>query len=409
MRLTVFVFCIAVLSSCKVTQSLKKMAVLKKGHVQAGYFLQEIPFELVNNLVVLKVTIRGKTYSFVFDTGAPVTVLTKELAAELQLKSKVRTPVGDATGNQLEADWALIDTVNIAGVNFYDAPCISSDIKAQQAFGCMNFDGLLGASLMRHAVWAFDFQRNMVIMTNSAVNLPAHLQNGTAVSFDPTKTYTPLIDIEVDGKKTGGVINFDMGSAGTLQLGRYYFKEKNKLAEFSYSTYSIGNNSIGLHGSGTVDTTFYNILPISLAGHTGDKQLVTYKKSGPTIIGMQWMKNFNFILNWFNRTITFSAINEVPVAAIPPFGFSYRFNTSGELFISEIIKGSDAEGKGLMYGDIIVSINGRNLQQLTKEVQCDIILNGAYSKKATQLNIVIMKNGGRKELTVGRSVYNVNR
>jgi len=72
----------------------------------------------------------------------------------------------------------------------------------------------------------FEFQRNMVIMTNSAVNLPAHLQNGTAVSFDPTKTYTPLIDIEVDGKKTGGVINFDMGSAGTLQLGRYYFKEK---------------------------------------------------------------------------------------------------------------------------------------------------------------------------------------
>jgi len=406
MRLTILVFCIALLSSCKVAQSLKKMTVLKKGSVQTGYFLKEIPFEMVNNLVVLKITIRGKTYSFVFDTGAPVSVLSSEMAAELQLKSKVRTPVGDAAGNALEEDWALIDTVNIAGVNFYDAPCISSDIKAQQVFRCMNLDGLLGASLMRHVIWAFDFRRNVIVMTNSAANLPASLQTGTAISFDPTKTYTPLIDIEVDGKKTGEVINFDMGSSSTLQLGKYYFKEKDKLADFSYSTYSVGNSSVGLHGSGAIDTTFYDIRPISLAGYTGDKQLITYKKSGPTIIGMQWLKNFNFILNWFNNTITFSPVNEVPVGKIQPFGFSGKFNTSGDFFISEIVKGSDAEIKGLMYGDIITSINGRNLQLLTTEKQCDIILNGAYDKKATQLNIVIMKNGGRKELTVGPSVYN---
>ncbi len=125
------------LPGCQVTKSLKAISMLKKAGVQKGYFLQEIPFELINNLVVIKVMIRAKVYSFVFDTGAPPTVLSMELAKELQVKTAVTLSVSDANGKKNLQNWSQLDTLSIGGIQFYDAPCISADITAQQVFACM--------------------------------------------------------------------------------------------------------------------------------------------------------------------------------------------------------------------------------------------------------------------------------
>ena len=67
--------------------ALKVAKLLKQGDVEQPSFTAEIPFEMRMGLVVVKVNINGKDYDFLVDTGAP-NLVTKELAAELKLKSK---------------------------------------------------------------------------------------------------------------------------------------------------------------------------------------------------------------------------------------------------------------------------------------------------------------------------------
>ena len=56
---------------------------LNQGSIKQKKYLQKIPYEIMGeHLIIVPVTINGKTYNFLFDTGAPLTIsdrLYKEL------------------------------------------------------------------------------------------------------------------------------------------------------------------------------------------------------------------------------------------------------------------------------------------------------------------------------------------
>ena len=54
------------LSSCS---SIKLLKLLKEGSVEQASFKTEIPFEMRLGLIIVPVTINGKTYDFLVDTG----------------------------------------------------------------------------------------------------------------------------------------------------------------------------------------------------------------------------------------------------------------------------------------------------------------------------------------------------
>src|SRR3989338_4472545 len=89
------------LSTIAVTScsSLKLVKLLKQCDVEQPSFTSEIPFEMRMGLVVVKVNINKKDYDFMVDTGAP-NLVTKELAAELNLKPKVERRTGDSQGKK---------------------------------------------------------------------------------------------------------------------------------------------------------------------------------------------------------------------------------------------------------------------------------------------------------------------
>ncbi|MFN6083598.1 MAG: hypothetical protein ACK476_01545, partial [Fluviicola sp.] len=64
-KIYVSILVLFLFSSCN---TLKLIKVLKKGSVEQKEFKTEIPFEMRLGLVIIPVTINGKTYEFLVDT-----------------------------------------------------------------------------------------------------------------------------------------------------------------------------------------------------------------------------------------------------------------------------------------------------------------------------------------------------
>ena len=78
--LSIFIGLVAVLSSCK-----SSSVLFSKGETTKEPFDKTISFTKNKGLMVVPVQIDGETYSFLFDTGAPM-VISEELQAKLQCK-----------------------------------------------------------------------------------------------------------------------------------------------------------------------------------------------------------------------------------------------------------------------------------------------------------------------------------
>jgi predicted aspartyl protease len=66
---------------------------------------------------------------FVFDTGSP-TMISRELAAELDLVIIGSNTGRDANGREVTTDIGIVDRLTIGGVTFRSVPVLVSDFRA---------------------------------------------------------------------------------------------------------------------------------------------------------------------------------------------------------------------------------------------------------------------------------------
>jgi hypothetical protein len=395
MRLLQTIWISILLTSCG---ALKVMHIQKKGKVQAADFNKITKFETKNNLIVVKVKIKGIYYNFIYDTGAGINVISTELATILGLKALANMQVGNSQGTKSKKVFYLLDTISIADVDFYKQTCVASDLKSTDCF-FDNIDGIIGAKLMQKAYWFIDNEKNEISLTNTRSNLP-QLNNASTLGFK-VKDNSPFIDFEMDGFKHKQ-IEFDLGSTNGLSLNKSMVSTN---SNFLYDAYSIGNASKGLDGSGKVDTTFYIKKTGLKFGNLTmpTQQVVKVRSKHSSILGMEILKNYNLIMDWTKKEILFDKIREPNKVAINTAGF--RFNKVGDqIQVNEIFANSNAEKAGLQLGDIIKSINGVNYYNLSPTDQCTL-LNTKLETNIEDYALVVLKNGKEVSYSFKKTIF----
>ena len=153
--------------------SIKTIKLMKSGEVEQEEFNVKIPFEYRLGLIILKVDIAGKEYDFVLDTGAP-SVISKELAKKLDLSNITEQKVGDSQGEDYNLGLTTIEKLSISDINFLNTGAVIADLNQSQEVGCLKIDGFIGSNLMRKAIWKFDYQNQIITITNSieSLNIP---------------------------------------------------------------------------------------------------------------------------------------------------------------------------------------------------------------------------------------------
>jgi hypothetical protein len=364
------------------------------GELNNQGFTEEIMFEDALNLIILPVTINGKTYRFLFDTGAP-NVISPELQQQWQFKKIGKSSIKDSQGKSKKVQYVKLDKLNIGPVDFFNTAACIIDFKANPVLSCLDLDGIIGSNLMQFCTWQVDYSRNTIVISNE----PERLSYSSSYSETQFKTNMQHA-IKIDYKTHNATIKnlkIDYGSTGYLNVPDeiyYVLKEKGELAD---PKTEVGFTQSGIFGVLEADTFEISVIQSGEIGdfHFGKIEILS---GGKGLLGTKLLKNYIVTMNWPNGTIGFENLNTEIEFVRNRFGFSPTF-LDGIVIVKSVIIDGPAYNAGLRPGMIIHSLDDFSLENINEF--CSFILS-LNKNKEDKVNIIIDQAGTLKtyEITI---------
>lgn len=381
---------LTILSSCK---TIKVVKVLNQGSVSKEEFSVSVPFTYRMGLMIIEVEVNGKKREFLVDTGAP-NVISKELADELKLETKVTQEAGDSQGGKNELDFVVIDTVSIGELDFLNTGAAVADLKQSREIACLGIDGFIGANLMKRAIWQIDYDKQVFTLVSSReqLSIPA---DAIVLPFNPATSGTPKVELSYNSVEVKNV-TFDTGANGSFASKTAVFNDLKKDTAV-HTNYGFGRNASGLYGHNAPDTIMYAQTDVVIGTATFTDQIVKFQPTQATIMGNEFLKNFRVIIDWSEKEI-FLIKNHEPVAEeTKGFGLS-PVRADDHLTVGFLLHGSDAEQQGIQVGDTIAKIHHTDYLPLTDEKWCELLYKKLHGGDETidLLLVEILRNGERK-------------
>ena len=383
--------------------SSKVYRLLQKGSVIQTEFKKEIPFEMRMGLIFLKVDIKGKTYDFLLDTGAP-NVASYELAHELGLTARADNKIRDSQGKTKITDFTFIDTISISGIQFINTGAAIMDVNESTTLACMELDGIIGANLMKYAIWQFDYQKQILTLTSSIDSLIIS-DSVITVPFNTKNTGTPVVDIKMDSNIIQKNVTLDMGSNGDIRFRNKTYEnlKENKLIKSHKIGY--GYLSSGIFGHGDIDTTdFFKIQNLSFGEvHLQNQIYSSSRTKSSSTIGTKFFKNYILTVRWDSNQMLLDPVSTYDRSEIYDFGFRINYE-SGQLSVGYIYAGSTAEQMGLTLGDLIVQIDDVNYTNCTSEQWCDLLLSKVIHR-TKPMTIIILRDNKKMKFVFEKELF----
>ena len=126
-------------------------------------FLVEIPYEYINQKIIIPVEINNKEYRFCFDTGSR-TVIRSKIKSEIL--PTVQSEVGDwfITDGNIQSHLMssiLIDSLSIGEIHFKNVEALTDTIH-HEVWQCFDFDGYIGSELLQEYIVQIDPTDNKI-------------------------------------------------------------------------------------------------------------------------------------------------------------------------------------------------------------------------------------------------------
>lgn len=369
---------------------LKARKAMKGGEVQQEEFNVSFPFEFEGDLIFISVVISGETYKFLLDSGAP-NVISPDVAKKINAKKISRMNNRDSQGNSSVEDIVTIDNILIEDINFFNTAAVVIPFDNTPYLACMKIDGIIGANLMKKAIWKIDYKSQVITITSSMDSLALPI-NHIDIDFSPTLVGLPYIDIAVEDTRVKNIL-LDLGSNGFLDF------KTDKIEDILENDQSLskigiyGNASSGIYGSGKVDTSHIVKLPKIVLGKSMllKNQTSFYSVNGSSVIGNKFFKNYDVIFNWFSKEMIFVPQIEPQESFLSTIGFSIGYSENS-IYVKSLIENSSALKEGLKLGDRIVEIDGVNYELMNEEQYCKIVEHSPVHDKE-EIDISVNRNG----------------
>lgn len=374
-------FLLITIASCS---SIRNYTLMKKGAVRQTEFTETIPFKYNGNHIIIKVKIKGEDYNFLLDSGAP-NVISVELATKLKLNPGFSAGANDAGGNSSNLEFVTLEELQIGNIDFINTGAAIADINKNDFIYCMGIDGLIGANLMKEAIWEIDCTQQKITISNSinSIHIPP---TANVIPFKRNFSGSPIVDVDCNGEQVNGVV-IDLGSNGGIKIPMNVFnqmKDKNFPIALGY-----GSNAAGLYGNFEPDTTRKVLLPkLTLGESVLKNQLTTFDKQSDRI-GMAFLRDYTIILNWFNNEMILVGNQQEQKSVFNTFGFKYNRHED-KLQVSFVFQNSSAEEMGLKIGDIILKINDVDCGNVSFDKFCEL-LNLDFLNTVDHIDIKIQR------------------
>ncbi|MFH0781777.1 MAG: retroviral-like aspartic protease family protein [Pseudomonadota bacterium] len=357
-RMVLFIL-IVFLPSCTTFQTIQ---LINGGEVVlSGYTESVVPFTLVGHPILIKVRLNNtqKEYSFIFDTGA-LTLITKEVAKELDLPKGIEVEANDAGGKTKIIDMVKLDNVSVEKMKVRN--CAAGVTDFPEMFP-PNIAGILGSNFFKHFKVTIDYQKKE--LTFSKDTKPIAQQN-TDIKI-PFKTnmetgFAPIIECQVDEMNTTAEI--DTGFPGIVALPLSLVKKTQtfKLGAVITAQGSMSGGAFGMEEESyglRIDELRIGALRINHIPSTSHSS-----KNDHLLLGNKFLEKYLVILNYPAEEIILTPYGTPFETNIPTYGLALA-KKDHKTLVSGIWNNSPASRSGIKPGDEVVKINSTDASTLS--------------------------------------------
>jgi hypothetical protein len=336
---------------------------LNHGKIKQKHYLQEIPYQKKREGLIVPVTINGKEYKFIFDTGAPL-IISDKIYKELNLRTIRLKNMGDASGeNKKQVRFILLPEIDIQGITFLNTPgaVFYENSGISELAECFGVDGIIGSNMLRNSVVQFDEQNKQIIITDNIkkLSLQTHKYQKMKLSFMQSN---PYITITLPQSGTDHNVLFDTGDAGsffTLSLNRLNSCVVDTIAE------NEGSFGIGVHGFFKKQKhLLLNIPELVINGTTFSDVTVSTTHTHCSIIGSKLLQYGKTTLDYKKKRFYFEPYDHINTSK-PAGDFYYpiNFTFQNDKKVVGIIWDKTLEDE-INLGDEVLSVNGIYIQEM---------------------------------------------
>lgn len=221
--------------------------------VSSKKYYEEISFTTVVDKIIIPVEIKGKTYRFFVDTGAP-NAISPQVFEELNLEEIQKPekpfliPISDA--NNLTDSLRLVNLppLKIGNTSFENTKGMLIDFENNYMMKCLKIDGIIGSNLFVNSVVKFSMKNKKIYITESVKNLNSKTK-GTKLSLINAQSM-PFIKVNFLGKedkKANEILLVDSGASGFYDVSKRAFEILNPNDFYGTVSQAEGLGGLGMY------------------------------------------------------------------------------------------------------------------------------------------------------------------
>jgi hypothetical protein len=325
-----------------------------------------IPFKLINNHLIIPISVGGETFDVILDTGMPISAVllyeTERLEGlDLNFSSMQIAVAGAGGGDPVPARLAQGETVDLGAVRMNNTTLL---VMPPIAALSMYHEGVIGAAVFENFVVGIDYDNRQLHLHDPATFEPAKGADAVPLSFHGPRRvpYAGLEVVTAGGERTDVEVVVDLGASHTLSLNTDAIEQFVSPQETISSTLGHGvsgalQGRVGrLAGLKLGKFSFKDVVatfPIGEHQHPGGMD------SRDGNLGNGILKRFNVTFDYANQRM----LLEPNKSFAAPFEWDMsgmRLKPTEEgLKIYELADGSPAAAAGLAIDDVVTHVNGK--------------------------------------------------
>lgn len=333
-----------------------------KAKLQNTQFKTTVPFESKSNLQVVTVNVQGVDLKFIWDTGAGVTVLTKQGAEKLNFEEYGNMTIRDSRGHKKRTPLIIIDSLKLGDLIFENVLTAVIEYPKESIINCIAYDGILGQNAIRLANWTVDYESQRFTVSDSSIDMG---KNDLIIPFKYNNS--PRVNFTLGHAEVENIL-FDTGSNGLIDFPASLKEDLDDSLFVGKPSRFIDGTSQGVFGS-SLDT--HQILyPAKLKLDTCElkNHSIEFDKSGKGKIGQQIFRQWNsFSIDHQSQKIIFHG-QKKELEIKPKFSVGFK-KDSATFTLATMLMDHINYQSGLSIGDTLASINGQNLSDFIEP--CD--------------------------------------
>lgn len=384
-QLLLFTFIFFLLYSCSSWQK-----TIQYGSLQNETFEEAVGIEVINGLIVMPVVINGKTYRFLFDSGAPLSISDK-LQDQFEYKTVSKGHMVDSDKNRVKIIYVQVDTISIGDVPFVDQTALVINFEGNPFIACLGLDGIIGSNLMRFCNWEINYQDSLISFSNASISEKP--DSAIAIPFTSDNQYDIQLDLHF-GESTISNMKVDYGSNGSISLSKNDFNDLKEKGTFGDIFNETGTDQSGIIGD---PINIKNQITIKDTIKIGDLILdnVWIGTGKSKLIGKKILSRYVVTIDWEHKQLYLAAVDSADKSQ-ETYGIGIGLTDDNKFIVRSVIENSTAYQKGIKPNMQIIKID--SLDFTTTHTLCDYV--HFTNKESNKIDLLLKDNNGELKQVV---------